>query len=257
MLKRFLLIGLLCLCLIALVGTDATARCRVIGGVMRCSDLCPVTEGVGAGNVDIKPVAVCVSFAIVDGDGTNCFNQPWNSSEPANDVFNNPFLAGVAGVTSANLTDERGSFLVDFEDYNLCLSWEDDIWPAMAADACPNENWHYVRRVLGSDEDPGFLENYCREDPEDPNYYWCPGRIELMYSWHSSYQEVKGELEFTSGACVRCESYNPDIHDEADVQCDGVGNPIVCKTLDKKEDPDWRECFNKGLDSVCNTAILN
>ncbi len=38
MLKRILLIGVLCLCLVAFVTNDATARCRVIGGALRCTD---------------------------------------------------------------------------------------------------------------------------------------------------------------------------------------------------------------------------
>ena len=180
MLKRLLLIGVLCLCLVAFVTNDATARCRVIGGVLRCTEFCSGTLLKGVGNPDVNDVAVCVGLYIEEVEG-RCINKGGNSSEPENHIFNPGIsISDTTAVTSADLTDDRGS-----ADVELCWEWEDDIEGPVDAwilnnisEICPNDNWS-----VGPD--------------------W---RITVLYVYHSAYQRDKdGNLYSSSAVCRRCE----------------------------------------------------
>ena len=61
MYKRVLLITAMCIGVWAMLGAEAVARCRVIGGVLKCSSIC-ADEFVRAGTKDYT--AGCIAIQI-------------------------------------------------------------------------------------------------------------------------------------------------------------------------------------------------
>ena len=149
MIKRLLFVGVLCLCLTALVATDATARCRVIGGVLRCGSFC-ADQFMKA----VKPdtTAACISLLIEDADAY-CMNPGGHCPEPP-DGTAVPFkpnlaLSGTGVVTSGYITGQ-GQALFEAECWELIDEFQDyfDQYPP-----CKDNGWEVcnvvAKKVLG------------------------------------------------------------------------------------------------------------
>ena len=256
MAKRLIFIGL-GLCLFVLVAAPpAFSWCalRVVLPWLSCSDLCPNAELDKIGNAVKNATQVCFSFSIQAANGEQCWNGPWNAGTQSSDTFNNPpQIVSLSQVTEGDVIG-KGKAVVELTG-DECLSWEYELWPALAGAACPNENWHYVRWVDGTDFelDPygiPIVPYFCRENTQTADSgYWCQAQIEEMYFYTGTYQEWKGEILSGGGYCMKCELFDPDTHDPADVICEGDGNPMVC------DETSLSNCIAAGLVTACDNVI--
>ena len=180
MFKRFMLIGLLCIGLVALLNTEATSRCRIVDGHLKCSDICADTFLKGVGNPSVNTVAVCVGLYVEKVTG-RCWNKPGNSGQARGTAFFPELpLIDETQVFPYHLTDERGSATVP-----LCWDWNLDIYDSILdwiydhfTEVCPNYNWYF---------DEGSL------------------KIDTMYVYHSAYEEDRnGNLVVSSQLCRKC-----------------------------------------------------
>jgi len=124
--------------------TDAAARCRVVDGKWKCTDLCGAISGTGAANTDKYTIATCIALAITDAETDFCINPAGNAEPPR--TKGTPYSyttldASVSEVTSADVA-ARGRFtIVQDPIEEECYSWDDDIWPAVASGLCPSDKW--------------------------------------------------------------------------------------------------------------------
>jgi hypothetical protein len=228
MLKRSLLIGFLCIGLIALLSTESTARCRIVNGKLTCSEVCADTFLQGVGNPESNPVAVCATLYIDKVSG-QCKNKPFNATKAQGTVFF-PELSvpGSTFVQVADLTDDRGSATSE-----IC-------WTGA-------EGWDGIKDLVQSWIDETFncidddYDNYCPGSGICPNPNWWFDQynwaIEGVYVFHSSYQyDSKGNLKSTSALCRRCTL--------GGTEC-GFG----CTSVNMSE------CQGKDLDDVCYCEV--
>jgi hypothetical protein len=195
MFKRILLIGLLCIGLIALLNTEATSRCRIVNGKLSCSDVCADTFLQGVGNPATNPVAICAALYIDKVSG-QCLNQPYNAKKAQGTVFFPDLSVPGSTFVTVEQVDERG-----WAEVPVCWTgaegWEgieglvqawiddtfncaDDPYPGYCSGygVCPNPNW--------------WLDQY----------HWTIGSV---YVYHSSYQyDAGGNLKSTSELCRKC-----------------------------------------------------
>jgi hypothetical protein len=217
MFKRSMLIGLLCIGLIAMLNTEAASRCRIVDGKLHCSDVCAYTFLQGVGNPDVNHLAVCAGLYIEKAEG-RCWNQPGNSGQARGTAFF-PHIT-VTDQTLLQyymLTGDRGSAEVK----NLCWDWDSDIYDpildwvyAHFTQVCPNYNWHFDENSL---------------------------QIKTIYVYHSAYQEDRNEnLYSVSELCRKCDF----------VSGTGEGGcGFSCSTVSTSQ------CAGRGLASECLGAV--
>ena len=243
MVKRLLLIGLLCIGLIFLVSAEATAICRTLGGILKCCTFgapnCPCppfcrTSGInvmgsldsggslcadtflkGVGNPEQNDVAVCVALYFDEAEG-RCLNQPGNSNQAEGTAFSPDLtVTDQTLIEPYMLTDERGSATVG----NICWDWETEIYGpilewinAHLSEVCPNDNWHFQEESL---------------------------KINVIYAYHSAYQENRsGDMYSTSALCRKC-----------DLVSDGAECGYNCNTVSISE------CQSRGMAGICLGAV--
>jgi hypothetical protein len=213
MFKRLLLIGLLCVGLIALVNSEAGARCRIVSGKLVCTEVCALTSLEGVGNPEIKPVAVCVGLHIGKVSG-RCWNSPYNAKKTQGTVFFPDIsLTGSTFVTAYDLTGERGEATTE-------ICWASD-WEGIKALVQP---WINSTYCSNPDDPPVCVPKDCEYDPYNPNACkcYCPGdevcpnpnwwldqfdwTIQEVYVYHSSYQYAQDGMTLTSTdkLCKKC-----------------------------------------------------
>ena len=188
MLKRLVLIGVLCLSLTALVATDGAARCRVIGGVLKCGSLC-ADQFMKA----VKPdtTAACISLLIEDADaycenpGGHCPQPPDGTAVPfkpnitltSDGVVTSDYLTGQG---QANFTDNCWDLLDAFKDYfvnnNPCKDSGWEVCNVVAKKVLGYfSGWNWNKN-LGDDGDWEFASEQCIRfiavpNPESPCGY--------------------------------------------------------------------------------------
>jgi hypothetical protein len=254
MFKRLLLISLVCIGLIALVGTEATARCRVVSGKLRCTDVCADTFLKGVGNPEIKPVYVCAVLYIDKVKG-QCWNKPYNATKTKGTVFF-PLLSLPAG-TFVKLVDVDDKGWAEVE-----VCW---------TDVCPDEGepgydpdcsgWDVILSLVQAEinEITGCTSDLseCPDEGETDGYAYCPGggicvnpnwwfdqcnwTIEVVYVYHVSYQYAQdGEtLISVSPLCRRCKR-DPYTPEECKFDC---------------SDAKLSECESRGLHTECWSLV--
>jgi hypothetical protein len=227
MLKRLLLIGMLCLCLIALVGTDASARCRVVGGVLKCGSVCADALLKGVGTPDILDSWVCVSLGptLVD---LYCLNKGGNSSTGEG----NPFfpvdtnIAGGDSIQVSDLTDEnRGTVLKEicFEDSLIFEQLSEDPNFPDAEEYCQNNNWGFDPNRILIRETWVYYATYAADGKDDDD---CPDRTsELCY--YCTYAPINGECNYN---CVQEQNVNNCVNE-------GLADACYGKTCEQAEGP--------------------
>jgi len=204
MFERFktpMLISAIAISLMALVGTDATARCRVVSGKLRCTGPCADTSLRGVGNPVQNPVAVCAVLHIDTVTG-QCWNKPENATKAKGTVFSpHVSISGSGLVEACHLTDERGSAEVP-----ICWSWEEIVSGV--------QEW-IDENIQGCSS--GVCYPYCKGTGICPNPNWwfdqCNWTIDVVYVYHSSYQwadDNQTELKSVSPLCRRCERISTD-----------------------------------------------
>ena len=171
MFKRLLSIGLLCIGLIALVSTEAVARCRVVGGILKCSSVCPLTLLSGVGNPEINPVAVCVGINVRKAS-VFCRNKGDNSETAQGKPFNlNAVITSADFVEIWDLTNQRGDAEVEWcwEDRVLYEKLKRYIPPPDSPNyPCQNRNWEVLPGLIIVQEAYAYYQAYV-EDAKDPD----------------------------------------------------------------------------------------
>jgi hypothetical protein len=244
MAKRLFAIGILNLCLIGLVAAHVDAGCTVTYGRLKCNSVCPDAGGVGAGNVDKNPVALCSSLAVTQVDAYQCWNPAWNSATASGDPFGilySPAVDGVVQLTKINLIGDRGQWAVtaeEFEDAGLCWTWE-EIWGGITAKLCPNPEWHLVR----SDDGKWTCNTEGIPDSVTALFDVCQPLVETMYAYFATYQQKKGEWVRAGTYCAECK------FDASAEACAQAGNPITCTQVNTSL------CAARSLVIQCDNAV--
>ena len=182
MFKKFIFILLAGVILVALMGTDATAGCKIRNGKLVCSDLSSQVELVGIQNLEKVDVFTCSAINIGYAYAERLENNGGNSMEANSDNFVAAALdSGAQQVTMEQLSeDERGTATVTYG-----WSWDDVIWPTVAYG-------------LGAPNDNNWRPVY---DP--PLYNRCIDDVTLaLVSW----QVKNGTVVAVDEECVSCTS---------------------------------------------------
>jgi len=186
MFKKLLFIFLAGVFLITLMGTDATAGCKIRKGKLVCSELSSEVELVGIQNLSKVDVFTCSSINIGYAYAVRLCNNGGNSIEANSGNFDpDPLTSGAQQVTEEQVPeDERGTATVTYG-----WSWDDVIWPTVA---------------------------YGLGAPQDNNWYpcegpYCIGDVTLaLVSW----QVKNGTVIAVDEECVACESDCEGTYDE-------------------------------------------
>jgi hypothetical protein len=244
MFKRLLLIGFLCIGLIALTSIESTARCRLVNGKMVCSDVCADTFLQGVGNPDVKPVYVCAVLYIDEVLG-QCWNKPYNATKAKGTSFF-PHLALPAG-TFVKLVDvdDKGWAEVKVCWTNICEGVQEPCsgWPEIL-DKVQEE----IDKITGcsSNEEPYICDGEYQYCPGagicvNPNWWFdqCKWTIEVVYVYYVAYQyDENMNLQNVSPLCSRC---------ERDPQGEECG--FSCSNVNVSA------CEGRGLDVQCNPFL--
>lgn len=178
MFRKLLFIFLAGVFLFTLMGTDATAACKIRRGKLVCSDLTSKIEIVGVQNLSKVDVFACSSIYIGYAYAERLCNNGGNSTEANSDNFDpDPIPSGAQQVTVEQLSeDERGVAVVEYS-----WSWDDVIWPIVA---------------------------YGLGAPQDNNWYPCdgPACIDDITLALVTWQVKNGTVIAVDEECVRCES---------------------------------------------------
>ena len=96
MFKKFIFILLAGVILVALMGTDATAGCKIRNGKLVCSDLTIASEITGV-NLK-KDTQVCTTFVIRDARAKRVVNPGGQNYQAVSDNFNPQNFASLQDV---------------------------------------------------------------------------------------------------------------------------------------------------------------
>jgi hypothetical protein len=178
MFKKLLFIFLAGMFLVTLLGTDATAACKIRRGKLVCSDLTSKVEIVGVQNLSKVDVFACSSIYIGYAYAERLCNNGGNSIEANSDNFDPDIISsGAQQVTVEQLSeDERGVAVVEYS-----WSWDDVIWPIVA---------------------------YGLGAPQDNNWYPCDGPrcIDDITLALVTWQVKNGTVIAVDEECVSCTS---------------------------------------------------
>lgn len=152
MLRRIMLLAVLCVSLCVLLEVEAMARCRVLGGSLLCSDPCAYTYLAGMGNVDKTPTSVCVALYPDQGEA-GCWNKPGNSSVGQGIPFTPATIDAVVSETPVFWYDvtKNGTASVpicfEWDQLNAPLELYAQTFPDLVGLDCPNDNWYIDAHV--------------------------------------------------------------------------------------------------------------
>jgi hypothetical protein len=249
--------GILSLCLVGLVVTEASAVCQLFrGGKLVCSEMCLDSLIKGVPQVDVNPehntVAQCGAIYIDQVLGV-CLNQPFNATKAQGTVFSPGItLTAATDTTVENLIDTQGQ-----ATFHVCFSGTPDeilVTPVLAwmdeSSFCKN-----ITEADGSvcpadvTIDAPFCENqptgqcgYCSGKGICPNKNWwldpCSATINVIYAYYSVWQPKSGDLQRSDDICNRC---------VADPNSEHCG--FTCTEVSATE------CRSKGMDTACHGAV--
>lgn len=217
MFRKGLVIAALFISVWALLGSEATAICRTIGGVPKCwSDFCAY-EFMKAVKMDATAGCIAISFEHMDAI---CENNGENASTAQGVVFWPDVQITGAEVANAGWAEESGQYTFDVCPINL----DELMFNAGYTDPgdpnfiCPNPNWSVV---------PGSI------------------RVRQALILFAAYQILgnAADLVYVSGMCKRFIGV-PDV-------------TTSCGFTYIEDPDSVPECVGSGLRSSCNEKIAN